>query len=214
MVYRAWLVVVCTGALALSGCTAVAYQPALTLDKSLVKIRAKAQVEPFVDRSPAADKSKRIGGVSATEARTLAGDLATEVTNAVLTDFALNGVFQEVGKSVDDPDLLVRGEIRRFYGKAGINTFGWLTYPAEMLAPIWLLGLPVSSTEGAVDIVLTIHRPDGALLGEYHGQATFSDSYSIYSSETLAVGTRLNKAFTEAVAQIRAQLVVDAAKYQ
>jgi len=209
-----WRAFFFTSALALSSCTAVTYQPTLALDKSPVKIRAKAQVESFVDHSPAADKSKRIGGVSATEARTLAGNLATEVTNAVINDFSINGVFEEVGKNVDNSDIVVKGEIHRFYGKAGINTFGWLTSPAQVMAPVWLLGLPVNSSEGAVDIVMTIHGRDGGLLGTYHGQATFSESYSVYSDETLAVGTRLNKAFTEAIAQIRAQILADKDKFQ
>jgi len=198
----------------LSGCTSVTYKPGLSLEKSPVKIKAKAQVESFVDHSPATDKDRRIGGVSATEPKTLAGDLATEVTNAVINDFLINGVFQEVGKSVDNPDLIVKGEIRKFYGKAGINSFGWLTYPANVMAPIWLLGLPVNSSEGAVDIVLTISRPDGTFVGEYAGQAKFSDTYSVYSGETLAVGTRLNKAFNEAIEKIRAQILADEEKFQ
>jgi hypothetical protein len=108
----------------------------------------------------------------------------------------------------------VKGEIRKFYGKAGINSFGWLTYPANVMAPIWLLGLPVHSSEGAVDIALSIYRRDGTRIGEYNGQAKFSDSYSVYSKETLAVGTRLNKAFNEAIEKIRAQIIVDEGKFQ
>jgi hypothetical protein len=192
----------------------VTYKPGLSLEKSPARIKAKAQVESFSDHPPATDKDRRIGGVSATEPKTLAGDLATEVTNAVINDFSINGVFQEVGKSVDNPDFIVKGEIRKFYGKAGINSFGWMTYPVNVLAPIWLLGLPVNSSEGAVDIVLTISRPDGTLVGQYAGQAKFADTYSVYSGETLAVGTRLNKAFNEAIERIRAQILADEDKFQ
>lgn len=213
MTYRFWLGFSLIAVL-LSSCTSVTYKPSLSLDKSPVKIKAKAQVEPFVDHSPRADKNRRIGGVSATEPKALAGDLTVEVTNAVVNDFLINGVFQEVGKNIDDPDLIVKGEIRRFYGKAGINNFGWLTYPANLMAPIWILGLPVNSSEGAVDIVLTISRRDGALIGEYSGQAKFSDSYSVYSGETLAVGTRLNKAFNESIEKIRTQILADEQKLQ
>jgi hypothetical protein len=214
MLYGTWFVLVFLSSVSLSSCTSTTYKPGLSLEKSPVKIKAKAQVEPFVDHSPTTDKERKIGGVSATEPKTLAGDLATEVTNAVVNDFLINGVFQEVGKSVENPDIIVKGEIRKFYGKAGINSFGWLTYPANVMAPIWLLGLPVNSSEGAVDIGLTIHRQDGALIGEYNGQAKFSDSYSVYSGETLAVGTRLNKAFNEAIEKIRAQIIVDEEKFR
>ena len=214
MSHQAWLSRFVVIATCLSGCTSVTYKPGLSLEKSPVKIKARAQVEAFSDHSPATDKDRRIGGVSATEPKTLAGDLATEVTNAVINDFSINGVFQEVGKSVDNPDFVVRGEIRKFYGKAGINSFGWMTYPVNVLAPVWLLGLPVNSSEGAVDIVLTISRPDGTLVGQYAGQAKFSDTYSVYSGETLAVGTRLNKAFNEAIEKIRAQILADEDKFQ
>ena len=122
MSYREWLRLALVIFVLLSGCTSVTYKPGLSLEKSPVKIKAKAQVESFVDHSPATDKDRRIGGVSATEPKTLAGDLATEVTNAVINDFLINGVFQEVGKSVDNPDLIVTGEIRKFYGKAGLNS--------------------------------------------------------------------------------------------
>lgn len=71
------LVLVLTSALFLSACTAISYHPALSLGPSPVKIPAKLQVETFVDRSPSEDKTKRIGGTSATEPDSLAADLST-----------------------------------------------------------------------------------------------------------------------------------------
>ena len=49
-------------------------------------------------------------GVSATEPDTLAGDLSTEVTNAVIADFLINGVFAEAGKNITNPDAVMTGE--------------------------------------------------------------------------------------------------------
>lgn len=103
-------------AVSLSACTAISYHPALSLSPSPVKIPAKIQVETFVDRSPSEDKTKRIGGTSATEPDSLAGDLGTEVTNAVIVDFLANGVFAEAGKSIKNPDAVMTGQIKRFYG--------------------------------------------------------------------------------------------------
>lgn len=91
---------------------------------SPIKISVRLQVETFVDHSPPEDKTKRTLEVSATEPDSLAGDLGTEVTNAVITDFLANGVFAEAGKNIKNPDAVMTGEITRFYGRAGLNTAG------------------------------------------------------------------------------------------
>jgi hypothetical protein len=148
----------------LSACTAISYHPALSLGPSPVTIPAKIRVETFVDRSPAEDKTKRIGGTSATEPDSLAGDLGTEVTNAVIADFLANGVFAEVGKRIEHPDAVMTGQIIRFYGRAGLSSVGWITLP---IYPIWLLGVPMQSSEAVVELEVSIRRPDGAVLGTY-----------------------------------------------
>ena len=112
------------------------------------EIPATIQVETFVDRSPSEDKTKRIGGTSATELDSLTADLSTEVTNAVTADFLANGVFAEVGKNIKNSDAVMTGQIKRFYGRAGLNSVGWITLPIN---PIWFLGVPMQSTEGEVD---------------------------------------------------------------
>ena len=162
----------------LSACTAISYKPALSLGPSPVKIPAKIQVETFVDRSPSEDKTKRAGGSSATEPDSMAGDLGTEVTNAVIADFLANGVFAEVGRHVERPDAVMTGQIKRFYGRAGLNAAGWITLPVN---PIWLLGIPMQSSEGGVDPEVSIRRPDGAVVGTYSSHSQFSDWYTMYN---------------------------------
>ena len=108
-----------------------------------------------------------------------------------------------------NPDLIMNGTIHRFYAQSGINALGWSTVWMDF---IWLFGLPIQSQYGAVDIELTLLRPDGTTLGTYHGKSEFSESFSMYTNIQLAIGTRLNKAFDEAVGQIRSQLMNDADK--
>jgi len=108
-----------------------------------------------------------------------------------------------------NPDLVMNGTIHRFYAQSGINALGWSTVWMDF---IWLFGLPIQSQYGAVDIELTLQRPDGTTLGTYHGKSEFSESFSMYTNIQLAIGTRLNKAFDEAVGQIRSQLMNDADK--
>src|SRR5438876_3685294 len=92
----------------------------------------------------------------------------------------------------------MNGTIHRFYAQSGINALGWSTVWMDF---IWLFGLPIQSQYGAVDIELTLQRPDGTTLGTYHGKSEFSESFSMYTNIQLAIGTRLNKSFDEAVGQ-------------
>ncbi len=202
------LVVAFAVAVSLSACTAISYKPALSLGPSPVKIPAKIRVESFVDRSPSEDKTKRAGGSSATEPDSMTGDLGTEVTNAIIADFLANGVFAEAGKNIGHPDAVMTGEIKRFYGRAGLSSVGWIT---ALIYPIWLLGVPMQSSEGAVDLEVSIRRPDGALLGTYSGRAQFSDWYTMYNPSIH--GVALNKAFTQAMQQIRDQIIADKGKF-
>lgn len=193
-------------AVSLNACTAISYHPALSLGPSPVKIPAKIQVETFVDRSPSEDKTKRIGGTSATEPDSLAGDLGTEVTNAVIADFLANGVFTEAGKNIMNPDAVMTGQITRFYGRAGINSTGWITL---LIYPIWLLGVPMQSSEGEVDLEVSIRRLDGTVLGTYSGRSQFAGWYTMYNQPVFGVGTALNKAFNQAMQQIRDRIIAD-----
>ncbi|MDE2058979.1 MAG: hypothetical protein KGL31_03870 [candidate division NC10 bacterium] len=204
------LVLVLASVPALGACTSIPYKPALSLGPSPVRIPAKMKVETFVDRSPSEDKTKRAGGSSATEPDSLVGDLGTEVTNAVIADFLANGVFAEVGKNIERPDAVMTGEIKRFYGRAGLNSAGWITLPIN---PIWLLGVPMQSTEGGVDLEVSIRRLDGTLLGTYSGRSQFSDWYTMYNQSILGVGTALNRSFTQAIQRIRDQIIADKGKF-
>jgi len=191
------------------GCASISYKPSLSLGTSPSSVHARVQMNQLADASPPDEKETKFAGFAATEPGTLAGDLATEVTNALLTDFSNNQVFDTIQKRMTNPDLVMNGTIHRFYAQSGINALGWSTVWMDF---IWLFGLPIQSQYGAVDIELTLLRPDGTTLGTYHGKSEFSESFSMYTNIQLAIGTRLNKAFDEAVGQIRSQLMNDADK--
>ena len=193
----------------LSGCTSISYKPSLSLGPSLATIDRRVQIETFRDESPPGDRGKKVAGTSATEPGTLAGELSNEVTNAVLTDFHNNAVFKDVRRRLDAPDLVMRGTIRRFYAHAGPTPLMWATIPIDI---IWFFGLPVQGDKGEVDLYVSLHRPDQSLVAEYHGRSEFSKWYTIYSNPVLGIGTRLNKAFDDAVDQIRRQMIADQAK--
>lgn len=196
-------------AISITGCASISYKPAVSLGESPKTIKAKVKIDTFVDKTPADDRDSKVGGVSATAPGTLAGGLDSEVTDAVLSDFNNNQLFTEIKKRIESPDYVLKGNINRFYGKAGINELGWITIPLDIL---WLFGLPIQTDEGMVDITMQLTKPDGTLVGEYNGKYEYLDTFSIYNNPVLNVPSRLNKAFSEAVKQIREKILADEIK--
>ena len=194
----------------ITSCTSISYLPSLTLETSTHTIDAVVQVDNFVDKSPFTDKEKVIFGISLTDENTLVGNLTTGVTNAVVNDFSMNGVFKRVGKKIDEPDLIIKGEIYRFYGKSKLTSLGWLTIPINI---IWFLGLPIYSFDGEVTIIVSIYSVNGDLLGNYTGKASFSEGKSIYNNQMFALPTKVNRIFNQSISQIRDQIIADAHKF-
>ena len=195
-----------TFALSITGCASISYKPSVSLGESPKTIKAKVKIDTFVDKSPTDDKDSKVGGVSATAPGTLAGNLDSEITDAVLSDFNNNQLFTETKKRIDSPDLILKGNINRFYGKAGINELGWITIPLDIL---WFFGLPIQTDEGMVDITMQLTKTDGTLVGEYNGKYEYLETFSMYNNPVLNVPSRLNKAFSEAIKQIREKILAD-----
>jgi len=196
-------------AVALSGCTTISYKPSVSLSESPRTIRAKVQINKFTDQSPADDKDQKVAGVSCTAPGTLAGDLETEVTDAILTDFNNNQVFDTVKKKINDPDVILKGTINRFQGAVSPNAAFWVTLPIDL---IWFFGIPITSEEIMVDLTIEAYKKDGSLIGKYSGISSFSDSLSMYNNPALAIPSHTNKCFSDAVKQIRDAMLLDESK--
>lgn len=67
----------------------------------------------------------------------------------------------------------------------------------------------MQSSEGEVDLEVSIRRPNGTVLGTYSGRSQFSDWYTMYNQPIYGVGTALNKAFNQAMQQIRDRILAD-----
>ena len=192
-----------------AGCASISYKPSLSLDESPKTIKARALIQKFTDESPPEDKDSKVGGVSVAEPGTIEGDLATGVTNEILSDFRDNRVFLDVGKSLDNPDIVIKGRILRFYGKGGINAIGWFTI---LLSPLWYLGLPIQTVEEEVSIEISLWQQDGSQIGTYKGYVQDSEDFSMYTQVALSAPSRTNNAFGRAIRQIRDQMLKDEEK--
>jgi len=183
------------------------YVPALSLPESPKTIQAKVRLTSFVDRIPALDSDlkgkNRRQAVTAPES--MQGELAELVRRAILTDFRVNLVFSSVRVHEDQPDLLISGVVYQF---AEYRSRPWY-------AKIPLVGKALGSkdhVEGGVNLDLIVSTPTGYLIGIYHGRAHFPDTDTAASgkeNKSSSPGIDLNRAFSEAVHQIREQMLGD-----
>jgi|GEM_PF-5059559 len=195
----------------MTGCVAPQpyYKPAVSLGPSPHTIQTKVQLQPFIDDSPQGEADSA-GGFSIRREGVLAGDLATDVTQAVLSDFSVNQVFQSVGQGVaTQPDLIMKGTINHYCGKFGPNAIFWLTIPIDIT---WFLGVPIMDEDINVDLSVSLQRLDGTVVGNYHGASIISRCNNIYYNPPTLLPVRVNQVFSDTVSQIRSQILKDAEK--
>jgi hypothetical protein len=193
---------------ALSGCTSIRYKPELSLKESPHTINARAKIQTFVDVSPIKDKSKIAFGTSATEPDFLDGNLAEEITNAIMNDFETNRLFISVDHNTENPDVIIKGTIKRFHGTSELNPLGAMTYSYPLML-LWFVGLPSETAKGEIDLELTLFKLDGTQIGIYMAHSEFYKWLTVYNYWHFNERTSLNRAFNEVVEKIREQILAD-----
>jgi len=215
----------------MASCTTISYVPKVSLDVSPKTVNKVVQVEKFIDSSPIKDKKTPFLGLSVTNAEALPNGLDIEVTNAIVSDFSINGVFKQISRKVENPDYIIKGEIKKFSGKSVLNNFAKITMitslTAVIVAPIlneplielgatpiltWYFGLPVSKNTADVEIVMSLYDKNNNLINTYYGKANDKISTSMYKNKMLAVPSLTNKTFSTAIMQIREQILNDIIK--
>lgn len=207
---------VLTGAsiiLLLAAC-AVPYKPTLKMEATFQTIPATVLVQSLRDVSPPDDKQDSTeASFSQTSPDMMEGDLSALVTKAVVADFSATGVFQTLHRNQTNPDLILSGTIRRFYGQVSIPSWlrvPWISWAAHAY---WV---PFQQWEGEVNLEMRISTPEGRVLGTYHGQAEYGQiegrDHRYWAMPLYPAHARLNRAFTEAVEQIRGQMLRDREK--
>ena len=185
--------------------TQMLYTPTLKLPESPKTVEAKAQLEPFVSKIPPPDADSTRGDREVTSAGSMDGDLAELIRHAILTDFRGNSVFRSVRIYEDQPDVLIRGVIYQF---AEHRSQPWYAHVALVRV---VLGTR-EQVEGGVHLELVVSTSTGHLVGTYQGRAMFPDANQSGTEQERRPrppGVQLNRAFTEAVRQIREQMLAD-----
>lgn len=191
----------------------VPYKPTLKLAHTFQTIPAAVQVQPFRDATPPEDKEPASAwSLAQTSPRVMEGDLGALVTKALIADFSATSVFRAIHGHQSSPDLILSGTIRRFYGEVSLPS--WLRLPGMswMAHAYWV---PFQEWEGEVELEISLATADGRLIGTYRGHADYAEVAAregVYWSMPLyPAHVRLNRAFTEAVEQIRDHMFRDRA---
>jgi hypothetical protein len=106
-----------------------------------------------------------------------------------------------------NPDLVMSGSLRRFYGRSYVDPAMWAAFLPFGLPPVF--GVPIYTSRGQVELEITFERLDGQRVAEYSAAKEFSRRSTIYRAPMLGIGTRLNEALSTAVADVRRQILAD-----
>jgi hypothetical protein len=217
----------------LASCAKISYSPKVSLDISPETIKKTVQVEKFTDSSPSGDREDPFSGASITNEDALVAALNLEVTNAIISDFSTNALFSSISRRVENPDYIMKGEIKKFKGHTGMNTYakiafalslggsliGSLTLSPEVILvaqiPLVLsyFGIPISLNESEIEITISLYDKNNNLIKTYSARATEENHESMYVQQALALPSQTNRTFSAVVKQLREQILVDIKKY-
>lgn len=197
-----------------SSCATISYTPTVSLDISPKTINKTIFVEKFVDKTPEKDKKNPFLGISVTNKEALANDLSIEITRAVIGDFQMNGVFKDLSRRNDNADFIMKGEIRSFTGKCSMTKYGLISLFTVYGPLTWYFGVPVKKNETRIELMISLYDRSNQLVGKYSGVYKDKSTMTVYNNKSLALVNLTNKSFSNAISDIREQLMRDINKYQ
>jgi hypothetical protein len=131
--------------------------------------------------------------------------LTEALTEEIWTELSAHQVFRTVSPYEPEPDLLLTGRIDQFFEHDRRKPWTYVPYYSDQLAGLFRLNS--YKRTGEVRLTLILLRPTGARVGTYTGHVQFQEDYTPHSE--LRPGDRLNRAFGQALAQIRDEMLSD-----
>lgn len=191
-------------------CATISYIPQVDLDISSKTIPGSVQVDKLIDVSDTNDRKNPFLGLSVTNKEAMANDLSVSITNAIVSDFSNNAVFERVSRRIESPDYTLKGEIKTFKGISKLTDYGTISFITIVGVYTWFLGMPIEKIETEIELKLELYDRSNTLVGSYTGNAKGFKRTSMYKSIALATPSQTNRDFSKAIEQIREQLVNDA----
>jgi hypothetical protein len=210
-------------------CATIIYTPKISLPGINETINKSVKVIQFIDSSPLKDKKTNFSRASITSPTSYSGELDFETTELIVTNFAKSGLFKTINSYMNEPDYVMKGEIKKFSGFNRANNFtnisstffvGSITTALLVGEPIILLGavpfisvyfgVPTGEIITEVDLTIRLYDKNNSLVGTYEGKSKQSKITSVYKNKgVLFWHSLMNKTLNDAVMQTRQKIVTD-----
>ena len=191
----------------LVGCSAK-YEPHLALPPSSVLLAVDATVElhPLLASEEVRSGHTTYGVLAEDYVNKPPSKLSKAITSEVLDEFSTNGVFRHITTYDPHPDLILTGRIDRFYEHDRRKIWTYVPYYSDKLAGLFRLNSYMST--GEVSMTMMLLKPTGEMVGTYTGLVRFDEDFT--PNDDMHPGDRLNRAFSQAIGQIRDDMLADA----
>jgi hypothetical protein len=190
-----------------AGCSTT-YEPHLTLPPTELTraIDATVEVHPFVASDELVSGHSPYGVRAEDYVNKPPSELTQALTKEVIAELSARRVFRKVSTYDPASDFILTGRIERFFEQD--RRKAWTLIPGVTDKAASLFGANPYTSDGGVNLTMTLREPTGEVVGSYVGHSKFNEDYTPNSERR--PGDRLNRALTEAVAQIRDEMLADA----
>lgn len=187
-----------TGCSTLNGSVPFRYVPSLN---SIPRTDAVLGMEKFVDSRPLDDR----------EVTESIPDIDEKITIKVLEDLRTSRIFAdiEIPARRESDDLVLKGEIKRFYWKTTHNPLKYV----PLLQVVMLLGIPSEHVEAVVDLKITlVDAKTNEVLAVYDKTSTRTDTATMYRTKSGESGAELAESFRDVMKQVKDNIADDVRK--
>jgi hypothetical protein len=199
------LILILVAVAAIAGCSTT-YQPRLSLPPANVdqSIDAAVELHPLVVSEDVRHGHSPYGVVADDYKNPPPSEMSDAVTAEILHEFTANRVFRRISTYDPNPEFILTGRIDRFFEHDRRKLWAYVPF-SQKVANLFRLNTYMGS--GEVHITMTLLNPSGEPLNSYVGHAKFEEDFT--PNDETAPGGRLNGAFSEAVNQIREEMLAD-----
>jgi hypothetical protein len=189
-----------------AGCS-TKYEPHLTLPPATFDRAIDATVELHPLQAAEGLRSGRTtyGVLAEDYVNKSPSKMSQAITAEVLNELASSGLFRRITLYDPQPDLVLTGRIEQFYEHDRRKLWTYVPYYSDKLAGLFRLNTYMST--GEVTLTMMLMKPTGKLIGTYQGRAKFNEDFT--PNDEMKPGGRLNRAFSDALAQIRDEMLAD-----
>jgi hypothetical protein len=192
--------------LILAGCS-TKYEPQLQLPPATFNraIDAVVELHPLQAAEGLRTGTTTYGVVAEDYVNRPPSKMSQAITSEILSELSSSGLFRRLTLYDPNPDLVLTGRIEQFHEHDRRKLWTFVPYYSDKLAGLFRLNTYMSS--GEVQLTMMLLKPTGELLGTYVGRAKFDEDFT--PNEEARPGSRLNRAFGKALAQIRDEMLSD-----